>query len=765
MAVSEDDITTVLPRLLANVKRPGNFFGSGQVELPVVRIAVDGVGTLGLPIAPSQADALVRVGSPAPYGRGGDTLLDPTVRRCWQIPPTAVRLEDRRFRQVLDRVVADALAALGVEETAEAELYKLLVYDAGSFFVEHRDTEKVPGMFATLVVALPSEHEGGELVIRHAGRETTITLAGQDLGVARWAAFYADCVHELRPVRSGYRVALVYNLIRLSGRIPVPPEHRGESGRVASALLAWSDTPDTQVKVVYPLAHHYTPAELAFATLKNEDAAAADVLELACYQADCVLRLAMISIEESGSAEPIWRGRQRDRHDDDTDYTVVEVTERRQRVDGWRRLDDTEEARGAIPFDDDEVAPPGALSDEEPDEDHFHEATGNEGASFERTYRRAALVIWPVARELHLLHQGGPDVTIAALDRLAQDPGRAGETEALARIIVEGWPRPHPDGRWTGDPEQRARLLAALTRIGSGTQLGRFLSEVVAVGAFDGKETPELVNALGTLPPEAAGDVLSTLMGQLPCRRFAAACALFRAVAKARPGTYCRRAATVMIEHLGAWDTGWSGPQARALVDLVHALWALGEGDLAARLVAELRAHRVRWPVDGVLLPAVLTLWPPQSGVLSDLLVPLGDDCRHHLSLRVALPLTPPADTARSTKSLACKCADCRALRGFLGEPRTTTWTLKAHVEKRRHVEEEIRAAGVDVDCRTERRGSPHTLVCTKNQASYDARVRERKADLEALARLGNRSSLANTWKNSSSNTQAPSQWASPSGT
>jgi len=53
---------------------------------------------------------------------------------------------------------------LGVNGPIEAELYKLLVYDEGSFFVSHRDTEKVPGMFATLVLVLPSTSTGGACV-------------------------------------------------------------------------------------------------------------------------------------------------------------------------------------------------------------------------------------------------------------------------------------------------------------------------------------------------------------------------------------------------------------------------------------------------------------------------------------------------------------------------------------------------------------------------------------------------------------------------
>jgi hypothetical protein len=39
-------------------------------------------------------------------------------------------------------------------------------------------------------------------------------------------------------------------------------------------------------------------------------------------------------------------------------------------------------------------------------------------------------------------------------------------------------------------------------------------------------------------------------------------------------------------------------------------------------------------------------------------------------------------------------------------------------------------------DCSTERKGSPHVLVCTKNQASYERRVAQRRADLDDLTRL-----------------------------
>ena len=60
----------------------------------------------------------------------------------------------------------------------------------GSFFVNHRDTEKAPGRFATLVVALPSVHTGGELLVRHGGQEVQLALDTSDPSVVAFGTFY-----------------------------------------------------------------------------------------------------------------------------------------------------------------------------------------------------------------------------------------------------------------------------------------------------------------------------------------------------------------------------------------------------------------------------------------------------------------------------------------------------------------------------------------------------------------------------------------------
>jgi hypothetical protein len=65
-------------------------------------------------------------------------------------------------------------------------------------------------MIGTLVVTLPSKFSGGAMVVRHHDERLAFRGSGPKLGLV---AFYADCHHEVRPVKEGYRVVLTYNLL------------------------------------------------------------------------------------------------------------------------------------------------------------------------------------------------------------------------------------------------------------------------------------------------------------------------------------------------------------------------------------------------------------------------------------------------------------------------------------------------------------------------------------------------------------------------
>ena len=51
----------------------------------------------------------------------------------------------------------------------------------------------------------------------------------------------------------------------------------------------------------------------------------------------------------------------------------------------------------------------------------------------------------------------------------------------------------------------------------------------------------------------------------------------------------------------------------------------------------------------------------------------------------------------------------------------------------RSHLESEIRRAVLDIDTKTEKKGRPYTLVCTKNRASYRRRLAEYAEDVDRM--------------------------------
>jgi hypothetical protein len=736
-----------LAAVLAGVTRPGDFCTSGSVVTPIPRIDVEGVGTVAFPLPPSQARELIAAAEAAPYGRGAETLVDRDVRRAWQLSPGRVRLDDPRWERTVEAIVAKAAAGLGVEGAVTAELYKLLVYDAGGFFVPHRDTEKAPTMFGTLVVVLPSTFAGGELIVRHAGRETVLELPGEDVACVAYGAFYSDCVHELRPITEGYRVCLVYNLVRRGGARPVAPDNSREIEAVAGFLGAWArgeeededEAPSLPDKLVHVLEHHYTPAELSFAGLKNRDAAVASVVRAAAARADAVVHLAMVSIVESGTAEPHsyggydrWRDysydKDEDEDDEDDSYDVAEVMYRVETVDGWVRTDDIPAALGALPIHEDELYPPGALHDEDPDESHLHEATGNGGASFDRTYRRAALVVWPRAWDRSIRAQAPLASLVKQLGALvdAGDPGARADARALATHVV---------GALSRDGAARLALLGTLVRLGDAGLFLRFAQERLPVG-FAAAEIAPLLAGYALVGGDALAATVTSICAVNAPAHAGVCLALLDALAALDPAA-ARRAAPALLARLPrdpAAETHLHAshqplPDAAWLGGLLGLLLRLGEPALLDRAVAYAVAHLAPDHLDTVVLPALLRVWTPGAPALA----PLHAACVAHIRGRL-VPLTPPTDWRRDAP-VTCRCVDCATLRNFLEAPHTPRWEFRAVQERRAHVEQAL--WGRDVDTQTLRKGSPHTLVCVKNQRSYERRVEQRRGDEAALARLG----------------------------
>ena len=86
----------------------------------------------------------------------------------------------------------------------------------GDFFKAHKDTPRGQDMFGSLVVVLPTLHEGGQFVLRQGEKEWTLDFTDKFASATEpsvcFVAFFGDTEHEVLPVTSGYRVTLTYNL-------------------------------------------------------------------------------------------------------------------------------------------------------------------------------------------------------------------------------------------------------------------------------------------------------------------------------------------------------------------------------------------------------------------------------------------------------------------------------------------------------------------------------------------------------------------------
>jgi hypothetical protein len=149
------------------------------------------------------------------------------------------------------------------------------------------------------------------------------------------------------------------------------------------------------------------------------------------------LHEALVHIEESdagdhdGCGGPLLRSRCRydeeedgdSRTDDEEDgdsrtdeeVRVAEVFDRSLTLSDWRQGEGGAASLDALPSNEGEVYPPDALVDMDTDEQHFQEAIGNGGASFERSVQPAALVLWPHGTKLRLIARAGLAASLPAL--------------------------------------------------------------------------------------------------------------------------------------------------------------------------------------------------------------------------------------------------------------------------------------------------------------------------------------------------------------
>jgi hypothetical protein len=493
----------------------------------------------------------------------------------------------------------------------------------------------------------------------------------------------------------------------------------------------------------------------------------------AAEQADCVAHLALVTLWQSGSAEGGYqeysygRGRRYHWSDDEdeddydetaTSYEMGEVYDQRLSADHWSDRQGHKVRLGEIRLDESDIVADEALDEADPNREDFEGYTGNAGMTLERWYHRAAVVIWPRSKHFHVLCSAGTDASIGGLEPLVKRLKRATKAKgedlrreclAFASAILDSWQPGHrgfmPEKT---DRVDRNVFPDLLCELGDVELVQRFLVKVMpADGTVQlGKSFAKLCQQHGWTTFEAG---LSTVLETMTAATVIRNAELLQTLCVGRDKNaerieLCRRLSERSVQALAALDQQprnrdwqWQRIDRAALLgSLVTAMTAVG----AEQPLSHLLDHALacdQYDLTDAHLTAIFAL---ESRLVK---LPAGDTavtrwlaaCRRELEHRTAEAPPPPTDYRRADK-LSCKCADCRELSSFLADPNRPQARFPLAKARRQHLHGIIDSNRCDCTHVTEHRGSPHTLVCTKTTASYEAACQIYERDLQNLSRL-----------------------------
>ncbi|KAI1793097.1 hypothetical protein LXA43DRAFT_281235 [Ganoderma leucocontextum] len=374
---------------------PGSSsFHRAYPEAPNPCLNVQGVGTIGLPLHVRDAEAIKARASQAPFGKATKTVIDKSVRDTWEIDGKDVQFDNRAWAAFMDQVVHTVCETLGVNYDASqprCDLYKLLLYEEGSHFKAHVDTEKADGMFATIVIVLPSKFDGGAVHVSHGDSSKVMDYSSNSLTDTTVLAWYTDVQHEVKPVTNGYRLALSFNLIHTTRSLrPALPAQSNTADRLREVLTSWRDGDGGPAKIISLLNHKYSQANLSGSALKGADAHLVSTLEAIARPLGFNIGLANLICTEQGYGDAMSESDEISM--DEVEETVVEI-ENLVDLDG-DLIQDTFEYDVMTEIIPDKFALD-ITSGQYDDQDDHGGYTGNEGATVERFYHRTVLVIWP----------------------------------------------------------------------------------------------------------------------------------------------------------------------------------------------------------------------------------------------------------------------------------------------------------------------------------------------------------------------------------
>ncbi|TMW62132.1 hypothetical protein Poli38472_009625 [Pythium oligandrum] len=447
-------------KALTAVKQPPTFFSSGVTsEAADPQLRVLDVGDVTLPLTAESARSLIKRGSPAPFGHAKKYYIKEYEQYTWEFPPSDFELRNPEWQAMVDDIALECVASMGVEGDASvrANLTKLLVYEKKGECVYHQEPPVKNPPFATLMIVLPTEYTGGELVVRPPGFDSKAREWTRDAGVGRvqYVAFYSDCFHKVQPIQDGYRLCLVYDLMVALNHEDVPSVDPEDPVFVelSSAIDAYFETPESKGYshnlwkkkasslwdkqppggLVIALDHKYVETS-DFGWLKNKDRIVAQYLAQYCARHQASYGLYLCGMTFTCKIDPNYRVEE-DEHENEVELK----TWHRSPHDGAKSIGVPKGLKNFSPDFNSEVAPIRRLARPRIRFDDGYTYETHRFADEEErvnVYDGSVLALVPLESELKLYEETGAQCCIAPMVSLAESENP--HLDKFVRTIFNG---------------------------------------------------------------------------------------------------------------------------------------------------------------------------------------------------------------------------------------------------------------------------------------------------------------------------------------
>jgi 2OG-Fe(II) oxygenase superfamily len=720
---------TKLINSLSEIKGSGSFLSVDNQPFVFPGLEIKGMDEVAFPLNTLQIKEIIKHAHKAPFGKGAETILDTTVRSAWEIDASEISFNNPDWKKFIAKIVENIKPDLGIENHAvSANLYKLLVYEEGDFFLAHKDSEKEKGMFGTLIVGLPSKHTGGELLVRFDGQQVSVDfseLAGQYK--IPYVAFYADCEHEIKPITSGYRVCLVYNLVQTKGKAKIQLEPLSGHIDTLSKILKTCEE-DKDIPKIVLLGHQYTPSNFTMEGLKLNDRPKAEALMAAAEKVGFYAKLGLVTSYQSGSLEyePRGRGRRRsyyDEYESDEELTengeMGEVYEEYLTIDHW--MEEGIPPLQDLEFEESNLIKDFDINEGEPDEKEAEGYTGNAGMEMQYWYHYGAVFLWPKKYHADLLVSVPKDNQLEWIDYYNGIWQNADDSEKIiAKDLIEKISTIESGSSKNLSYDAIANFLINLRdesyMAEKGVDLLAFHFKNISVNQW--------ISLFGTYKIEHFEKVFENVISQQKVSLVKHLTDILLALRDADARKFISfidkyiEQIPEILKYLKLSDEKKHDNVSVMVSNVIKLSIDKNEDeswirDTKIAFTRVLNRKYVNETLVGTIFRDKLTNWH----LAKELLLRCGED----LSNRVDNKPQPPENWTRAIPDGGKYYQkEWNILAEFLASPTQQVFMYAKVQSDRSAMESAIRNVTIDLDMETIRKGSPHTLKLTKNQANYD---------------------------------------------